>query len=316
MARKKQNPTDQALYDQIKEEIKQRVSVWPSAYASGMLVKSYKDAFYRKYGENSNPYEGSLADTDVVSTGLGRWFAEEWVNVCEKDNNGNYVPCGRQSGNLDPSSYPYCRPIYSISTKNTPKTVSEFSEQELEELCKYKRSIEQGVMGKPTRIFHDSVLGNYGQRGGNLYPLDSDKVTRQSNLYPRDSDKVTRQGNLYPLDSETIILRNLTDAERQQSSKQYKKYAVEIPDSLLEKSLGKTVYFGHNQYDDYTTHKDKSRFENYISRHQKRENWTADGIGTAGFWSRWLLWNKPSFKDSIRDIEKRFNVSINNLTGR
>jgi hypothetical protein len=29
-----------------------------------------------------------------------------------------------------------------------------------------------------------------------------------------------------------------------------------------------------------------------------------------GFFSRWLLWNKPSLKASIKDTEKRFNIKI------
>ena len=109
--------------------------------------------------------------------------------------------------------------------------------------------------------------------------------------------------------AEKLILRPLSAAERSQSSKEFKKYAVDLPN-------GKTVYFGHTNYEDYTIHKDHERMNNYITRHQKRENWTENGIGTAGFWSRWLLWNKPSFNDSLHDIEKRFDVQIYNMTDR
>jgi hypothetical protein len=38
------------------------------------------------------------------------------------------------------------------------------------------------------------------------------------------------------------------------------------------------------------------------------ENWLKSGIDTAGFWSRWLLWNKPTIKESYMDIKKRFNL--------
>jgi hypothetical protein len=47
-----------------------------------------------------------------------------------------------------------------------------------------------------------------------------------------------------------------------------------------------------------------------MKRHRLRENWSKSGIKTAGFWSRWLLWNKPTLDESIRDIEKRFHVII------
>jgi hypothetical protein len=68
----------------------------------------------------------------------------------------------------------------------------------------------------------------------------------------------------------------------------------------------RTIKFGRQPYEDYTIHKDEGRKNNYISRHQKRENWTKSGIFTAGFWSRWLLWNKPTIKASLDDIKQRF----------
>ena len=70
------------------------------------------------------------------------------------------------------------------------------------------------------------------------------------------------------------------------------------------------VYFGNRYYAQYPIHKDVTRKENYIKRHQKRENWNLSGITTPGFWSRWLLWNQPTIEDSIDDIKKRFNVDI------
>lgn len=73
---------------------------------------------------------------------------------------------------------------------------------------------------------------------------------------------------------------------------------------------GKKVEFGSKPYEDFTIHKDESRKNNYISRHEPRENWTVSGIDTAGFWSRWLLWNLPDFMDSVKDIESRFGIKI------
>ena len=54
--------------------------------------------------------------------------------------------------------------------------------------------------------------------------------------------------------------------------------------------------------------------QNYIARHKVRENWNKSGIHTAGFWSRWILWNKPTLQESINDVEKRFNIKIINKT--
>lgn len=72
-------------------------------------------------------------------------------------------------------------------------------------------------------------------------------------------------------------------------------------------SSGKKIYFGQAGYEDYTIHKDPKRKELYIKRHSKmRENWERSGIDTAGFWSRWLLWNLPTLQASYNDIKKRF----------
>lgn len=82
-----------------------------------------------------------------------------------------------------------------------------------------------------------------------------------------------------------------------------KKWRIVFPDN-------KSVDFGHRAYEDYTFHKDETRKKSYISRHKSSENWNKSGIRTAGFWSKHLLWNKPSLLQSIIDIERRFNVTI------
>ncbi len=70
----------------------------------------------------------------------------------------------------------------------------------------------------------------------------------------------------------------------------------------------KRVSFGAKGYEDYTTSKDENKKKNYLERHRSNEDW--NDTDTAGFWSRWLLWNKPTIDESIRDIEKRFNIKI------
>jgi len=68
----------------------------------------------------------------------------------------------------------------------------------------------------------------------------------------------------------------------------------------------KKVYFGQASASDMTQHKDEDRKNRYILRHQKNEEWGKSGIDTAGFWSRWLLWNKPTIRESYEDIKNRF----------
>jgi hypothetical protein len=88
----------------------------------------------------------------------------------------------------------------------------------------------------------------------------------------------------------------------QQSNRSEKKYMVTIGK--------KTIHFGSSPYKSYEVHKDKARMLRYLNRHRSRENWSKSGIKTAGFWSRWILWNKPSLLASIKDTEKRFNIRI------
>jgi len=73
----------------------------------------------------------------------------------------------------------------------------------------------------------------------------------------------------------------------------------------------KTVHFGQFGASDFTKHKNEERKQRYIDRHKNNEQWSKAGITTAGFWSRWLLWNKPTIQASKSDIESRFNVKIN-----
>ena len=71
---------------------------------------------------------------------------------------------------------------------------------------------------------------------------------------------------------------------------------------------GKTINFGAEGYSDYTIHKDDERKNRYIQRHKARENW--NDCKSAGFWSRWLLWNKKTLAASIKDTETRFHIKI------
>ena len=85
-----------------------------------------------------------------------------------------------------------------------------------------------------------------------------------------------------------------------------KKYMV-----MVEKNnKRKIIHFGARGMSDYTKHKDKNRMHRYSARHKRKESWSKSGVMTAGFWSKWLLWNKPSFQASKNDIAKRFNVTF------
>ena len=68
----------------------------------------------------------------------------------------------------------------------------------------------------------------------------------------------------------------------------------------------KTIHFGDSSYSDYTKHKDPERKENYISRKKTNENWGKTGVDTAGFYSKNVLWNKPTLEASVNDLNKKY----------
>ena len=86
-----------------------------------------------------------------------------------------------------------------------------------------------------------------------------------------------------------------------------KKYKIVL---TYDDGKTKTIHIGQAGADDMTTHGDEERKKRYIERHKKREDWNKSGIDTAGFWSRWLLWNKSSLSASKKDIENKFNVKF------
>ena len=71
-------------------------------------------------------------------------------------------------------------------------------------------------------------------------------------------------------------------------------------------SDGSVVSFGAAGYSDFTQRKDEARKANYIKRHQANEDWT--NVKTPGFLSRFILWNKPTIEESIRDLNARYKT--------
>ena len=98
------------------------------------------------------------------------------------------------------------------------------------------------------------------------------------------------------------------------SKKENKKYDVyyvfnneDLNDPGLKKNEFMKRYllsYGDIRYEDYTQHKNDRRKELYKSRHKNDFIYNPN---YAGFWSYWMLWNKKTINESIKDIEKRFN---------
>lgn len=79
-------------------------------------------------------------------------------------------------------------------------------------------------------------------------------------------------------------------------------------DAVFDKNgKERVVPFGAHGMSDFTKHKDTHRRSLYLKRHSGMgEHWNKPD--TPGALSRWILWNKPSFKASLADFKKRFNL--------
>ena len=120
----KPSPSNKKLYNKVKSQAKKKFKVWPSAYASGWLVKEYK----RQGGK----YSGKKSS----SSGISRWYKEKWINMCKLPKK---VSCGRSKLSKNwKKNYPYCRPSIKVNS-STPKLASKLSKKEIEKRCKRKR---------------------------------------------------------------------------------------------------------------------------------------------------------------------------------
>lgn len=85
--------------------------------------------------------------------------------------------------------------------------------------------------------------------------------------------------------------------EISKSNKKGKRFKVKID--------GTTIHFGSAGGQTFIDHQDKEKRKNYIARHSKLdEDWSLKGYKTAGFWSRWLLWEFESLERSIKVVKK------------
>ena len=164
-------PTNKKLYNKIKSETKRKFKVWPSAYASGWLVKEYKKrgGNYKSISKSKRKsrrksISKSISKSRRKSTrksirkstrksrrkstrksrmrfsqknksGLSRWFAEEWIDVCKLPR---IVKCGRKNSRNSKRMYPYCRPRYKITSKS-PRIARSLSRNEIIKRCAIKR---------------------------------------------------------------------------------------------------------------------------------------------------------------------------------
>ena len=94
-----------------------------------------------------------------------------------------------------------------------------------------------------------------------------------------------------------------------------KKYRVIFPTREEPSDTPSYIDFGAAGYYDYINYNlefgpsvANIHRERYLARHAAREDWT--NVYSAGFWSRYLLWEKRSLKAAIKNIEKMIGVNI------
>ena len=110
-------PKDKELYERIKNEITNKYK--PSAYRSGMIVRKYKEEYYKKH-KNNNSYSG-----DKNNSNLKRWFDEKWTN---QNKTIGYT----KKGDI-------YRPTIRINNK-TPTTYNELTQQQIKKAQKEKKT--------------------------------------------------------------------------------------------------------------------------------------------------------------------------------
>jgi hypothetical protein len=157
---------------------KNKFEVYPSAYANGYAVQVCKgtqdDFLGNKYPDET--YINKKFKKDEVNS-LQRWYNEEWVNVCEKgDGPGGYKVCGTGKGIDDPQNYPYCRAYYKLPG-TTVTTAQELTKEEIDTMCKVKRSKKQGINGKPTRVLLSENISKAGSNNIKI-PINVEKEAK------------------------------------------------------------------------------------------------------------------------------------------
>lgn len=150
-------PIDKNLYAKVKKLADAKFDTH-GIYRSSWIVKEYK----RRGGK----YIGRKP----TSTGLKRWFKEDWVNLNKPIKNSagkviGYEPCGRKSKSSS-EKYPLCRPRKRV-TRHTPKTYSELSKRSI---SKAKRD-KSRVRGSSNIKFGGGIKQYRGRRSKVMVPV-------------------------------------------------------------------------------------------------------------------------------------------------
>ena len=67
----------------------------------------------------------------------------------------------------------------------------------------------------------------------------------------------------------------------------------------------KTISFGAVGYEDYTTHHDEKRKQNYIKRHSN-EDWSGHNLESPAWMSRYILWENKTLREAIKHVNAMY----------
>ena len=181
-------PTDKQLYEEAKSFIMSKYKS-NSPFASGAVVKHYKQLFKKRYG-NKNPYYGKKDNEN-----LNRWFGEKWVSV-------NPIV-----GNEDNDAYAVFRPTVKVNSK-TPTLLQSIPKKSLIEAVKKKQTLGLDKrLGK--FVFHHAIKGGKlsSSTFKNLLGASYDKKQKSIDGFNQDTSLSTNTSKVYynPQTGQTVV---------------------------------------------------------------------------------------------------------------
>jgi len=74
------------------------------------------------------------------------------------------------------------------------------------------------------------------------------------------------------------------------------------------------VHFGSSTSSTFIDHNDLTKKKNYLARHNaiklKDGTRAVDKILSPSFLSKWVLWNKKTLSEALKEIEDKFDIKI------
>ena len=127
----KGKPTNQKLYNQIKDKIYSE-NPKHSLFRSAILVKEYKDK------------GGEYDDETKPDMNINKWFEQNWISLNDYYHNKSKVPCGSSDTMAKYGTYPLCRPI-KIAESLTKEQIKKLIDEK--DKLKEKHLITKKILG-------------------------------------------------------------------------------------------------------------------------------------------------------------------------